>query len=210
MSATGALVILFVFWALIGVVAAAVMSRRGHALYPWMFIGIVLGPLVIPVIVTTMRAEQTAPAPPVDRSAPRGQQLAVLVGVDGSEDAKGALVTAIALLGTRIGRLTIATVLDYDLERTLAGREEQENAREMLTAHARLAADRLGRDVETALLSGRPADALVQHARAAHDDVIIVSPRGKGAAARMMFGSVASQLARGVGLPVIILPPASE
>jgi nucleotide-binding universal stress UspA family protein len=208
MSATGALVVLALSWALIGVVAAVVMGRRGHAVYPWVALGVVLGPLVIPLTISAVRREQSTSEPTIVRTDLRSPQLAVLAGVDGSEDATGALVTAIALFGNRIGRLTIATVLDFALEQTSAGRETQARAVEMLATHARVGAELLERDVDTTMLYGRPADALVQHALDGNYDLIVVSPRGKGAS-RVLFGSVASQLARGAGVPVVILPPAN-
>ena len=208
MSATGALFVLFLSWAVIGVVAAVVMGRRGHAVYPWMALGVVLGPLVIPLTVSAVRLEQSAsPSTTTIRTEPQSPELSVLVGVDGSEDAMGALVTAIALFGNRIGRLTIATVLDFALEHTSAGRGEQSRAVEMLATHGRVGRDLLGREVETTMLYGRPADVLVHHALDGNYDLIVVSPRGKGAS-RVLFGSVASQLSRGVGVPIVILPPA--
>lgn len=209
MSATGALFVLALSWAFIGVVAAVVMGRRGHAVYPWMALGVVLGPLVIPLTVSAMRREQTTSEPTIIRTDRRSSELAVLVGVDGSEDAMGALVTAIALFGSRIGRLTIATVLDFALEQTSAGRAEHALAVEMLATHARVGGELLEREVETTMLHGRPADALVQHALDGDYDLIVVSPRGKGAS-RVLFGSVASQLARGAGVPIVILPPAGR
>jgi nucleotide-binding universal stress UspA family protein len=209
MSATGALVVLALPWALIGVVAAVVMGRRGHAVYPWVVLGVVLGPLVIPLTISAVRREQSASEPTIVRADLRSPELAVLAGVDGSEDATGALVTAIALFGTRIGRLTIATVLDFALEQTSAGRDAQARAVEMLATHARVGAELLEREVDTAMLYGRPADALVQHALDGNYDLIVISPRGRGAS-RVVFGSVASQLARGSGVPIVILPPAKE
>jgi nucleotide-binding universal stress UspA family protein len=209
MSATGALVVFLLLWALIGVVAAIVMGRRGHAVYPWTVLGVLLGPLVIPLTVSAVRREQRASKPILHRTDLRSPELAVLVGVDGSEDAMGALVTAIGLFGNRIGRLTIATVLDFALEHTSAGRDEKALAVEMLATHARVGTDLFEREVETTMLFGRPADALVQHALDGKYDLIVVSPRGKGAS-RVLFGSVASRLARGAGVPVVILPPTKQ
>jgi nucleotide-binding universal stress UspA family protein len=206
-SATSLLFILGGLWAFSGVVAAIVMGRRGHSSFPWFVLGFVLGPLVVPLVLGAIRREQPTPVVHFGHTEPSIGSLAVLVGVDGSDEAKGALVTAIALIGTRIGRLTIATVLDHDAEGSSAGREAQDRAREMLSAHALLAAGLLHREPETVMLNGRPADALVQHALAGNYQLIVVSPRGKGAS-RVLFGSVASSLARGVGVPVVILPPA--
>jgi nucleotide-binding universal stress UspA family protein len=206
-SATSLLFILGGLWAFSGVVVAVVMGRRGHSAFPWFVLGFVLGPLVVPLMLGAIHREQVTPVVHFGHTEPSVESLAVLVGVDASDEAKGALVTAIALFGTRIGRLTIATVLDHDVDGTSAGREAQDRAREMLSAHALLAAGLLDREAETVVLTGRPADALVQHALAGNYQLIVVSPRGKGAS-RVLFGSVASSLARGVGVPVVILPPA--
>lgn len=205
MSATSTLFILLGLWICSGAVAATVMGRRGHSSFSWLVLGCVFGPIVAALMVSAIRHEQHTPAVHVGSASADGS-LAVLVGVDGSDAAKAALVTGIALFGVRIGRLTIATVLDHDFESTSAGRDAQDRAREMLSAHALLAAELLGREPETVVLTGRPADALVHYARAGNYQVIVVSPRGKGAS-RVLFGSVASSLSRSVGVPVVILPP---
>ena len=207
MSATSLLFIVFGLWTFSGFVAAIVMGRRGHSPFPWFVLGFVFGPLVVALMLGAVRREQSTPVVHVGHTEQSVESLAVLVGVDGSDEAKGALVTGLALFGTRIGRLTIATVLDHDVDGSSAGREAQERAREMLSAHALLAAVLLDREAETVMLTGRPADALVHHAFAGNFQVIVVSPRGKGAS-RVLFGSVASSLARGVGVPVVMLPPA--
>ena len=80
----GRLVAFFLPWAFIGVVAAVVMGRRGHAVYPWTVLGVVLGPLVIPLTVSAVRREQSAieadahpyrAAKPGARGVGRGRRL---------------------------------------------------------------------------------------------------------------------------------------
>jgi hypothetical protein len=95
--------ILIVAWVAIGVVTAVVTGRRGHRPYSWALLGAVLGPLVAPVIISATRRDRDAPTT-VTRSASWGasrsssrSRFNLLVGVDGSDDATGALVTAIAL-----------------------------------------------------------------------------------------------------------------
>ena len=171
MSATAALLVLVVTWVAIGVITAVVMGRRGHAPYSWALLGAVLGPLVVPLMISAARREQDA-APSLARStsssatraATSSGALDLLVGVDGSEDATGALVTAIALFGPHIGRLTVATVLDYDGGPTNVPLGEQDRAAAILERDALLAAGLLDREPERATLTGRPADALVQFA----------------------------------------------
>ena len=195
MSGTSLLFIVRVCWGLTGVAAAAFMGRRGHTPFPWLVLGFVFGPLVVALMVVAVRREERAPVVHDVRAKSSTEALSVLVGVDGSDEAKGALVTGISLLGPLIGRLTIATVLDHDIDGTSAGREARDRAEEMLSAHALLAAGLLDRMPETIMLIGRPADALAHHALAGNYHLILVAPRGKGAS-RVLFGSVASSLAR--------------
>ena len=214
MSATSALVVLIVSWVVIGVAAAIVMGRRGHAPYSWALIGAVLGPLVVPLMISAARREDTSSAaasrhPDVSRTDPARDGLDLLVGIDGSDQSMGALTRAIDLFGPFDARVTIATVLDYDAGLPNAPRGEQERAREILASAARLAAGMLDREPDTVVLTGRPDEALVRHAQEGDYDLIVIAPRGKGSS-RVLFGSVASRLARGVDVPVAILPPAAR
>jgi nucleotide-binding universal stress UspA family protein len=133
----------------------------------------------------------------------------VLVGVDGSPASTGALLTALRLFGDSIAALTIAIVLDYDGDLSNVALVEQERAQKVLRENAKVAAEYLGDAPQTISLVGRPADALVQYARDAKCDLLVIAPRGHGAS-RFLFGSVASHLARGVGIPVAILPPVGD
>jgi nucleotide-binding universal stress UspA family protein len=204
MSATTALLILLVAWMMIGVVAAIVMGRRGHAPFSWMVLGAVLGPLVVPVMLSSMKREHPAPESGVGRPVPATDAggLDLLFGFDGSEESKGALVTAIALFGPHVGRLTIATVLEFE-------RPEHETAaaQTQLDDAAALAADLLERRPTTVILVGRPDEALARYAHEHTVDLLVIAPRGRGAT-RALFGSVASRLARTPGVPVAIMPPA--
>jgi nucleotide-binding universal stress UspA family protein len=206
MSATTALFIVIVAWIAIGVAAAIIMGRRGHAPTTWLFAGAVLGPLVIPLMLSFMRAQpvtQTTTAE-VATSHDNGLGIDVLVGFDGSEESRGAMVTALALFGPHLGRLTIATVLDFDATPTSTAAAEAE-----LADVALLAAGILDRRPEVAVLTGRPDEALVQHARDHAFGLVVIAPRGRGAS-RALFGSVASRLARAPSMPVAIMPPAER
>ena len=55
MSGTAFLFGLLAVWIVFGVVSALVMGRRGHAPFNWLILGAVLGPLVIPVALSSMR-----------------------------------------------------------------------------------------------------------------------------------------------------------
>ena len=59
MSPTTSLLIIFVAFLAIGVMASVFMGRRGHNPFAWLLLGVVLGPLVIPVIVVAVYEEKT-------------------------------------------------------------------------------------------------------------------------------------------------------
>lgn len=63
---------------------------------------------------------------------------------------------------------------------------------------------RVGREVETVLVRGRPATAIVDHARALDVDVIVLGSRGRGPLASMLLGSVSAEVADHAPCPVLV------
>jgi hypothetical protein len=55
MSATTALAFVMAAWLAIGVVSGITMGRRGHDGFTWMLLGATLGPLVVPLALSTQR-----------------------------------------------------------------------------------------------------------------------------------------------------------
>ena len=55
MSATTALAIVMVAWLACGVVTGTAMGRRGHDAFTWLLLGATLGPLVVPLALSTHR-----------------------------------------------------------------------------------------------------------------------------------------------------------
>jgi nucleotide-binding universal stress UspA family protein len=206
MSATTAMLILFVVWIVIGMVAAIVMGRRGHRPFGWMALGVVLGPLIVPVMLAGVRREEPAPTSGIGIADPamdyRG--IDILFGFDGSEESRGALVTAIALLGPHLRRVTIATVLGFDPSST-----DRAAAQAQLDDIALLAAGMLDRRPDIVTLVGRPDEALSRYAREQGVALLVIAPRGRGAT-RALLGSVASRLVRAPDVAVAIMPPATR
>lgn len=70
MSATTALAIVMIGWLVIGVVTGLTMGRRGHEGFTWLVLGATLGPLVVPLALSTNR--RTGPSRrPVTRRHPQ-------------------------------------------------------------------------------------------------------------------------------------------
>lgn len=201
MSASGLLLGMFLTWGAIGVVSAIVMGRRGHAPFSWLVLGVALGPLVIPLAFSRVR--QTRGLTGGLGGTWRGP-VDVLVGIDGSPESTAAARVVGALFGDRIGRLTLATVIDYDT--ALGGEAEPAHraARLALAQTADNVADAVPEKPDAVMLAGKPAEALTAHAAAGGFDVLAVGRRGRGAS-KLVMGSVATHLARGAPIPVLIV-----
>jgi nucleotide-binding universal stress UspA family protein len=158
-------------------------------------IGAVLGPIAIPVAVDARRRAEPAGGTALATSVERGGPVDVLVGSDGSPESRAAARAATSLLGVRLGRLTLATVVPID-----ATRETLDAAVRDLEQEARTIDPNAGRQV----LRGAPADALTRHAFDDDYELLAIGARGRGRA-RTLLGSVASNLARSARVPVLVV-----
>jgi nucleotide-binding universal stress UspA family protein len=189
-------------WLAIGFTLAIVMGRRGHNSFGWLVVGSVTGPLAVLFAIDARRHdEQLHPIPVIPyrpQEVPQGP-VNVLVGYDGSPESSAALDAAAVLLGTRAGRVTVATVVPYgDVD------ESERVAREQLLSLARRRSG--GREFE--ILHGHPSAALAQRATEGGYDLIVLGTRGAGAN-KSIFGSAATELAAGCGVPVLMVGAAS-
>ena len=203
MTATEFLAVVLGVWAVCGLVIAVVMGRRGHSPFSWGVIGLVFGPLTFVLAVQAIVEERTAQPRPVHRGGGGAGGVDVLVGIDSSPEASAALEKVVALLDGRIGRLTLATVADYESVSTGAGRERRDELDALLERHA---LPFVTHDPDTVILPGRPAEALAGYAREHGYDLVVIGSRGAGRS-KAVLGSVASALARGIGIPVLTVGP---
>jgi nucleotide-binding universal stress UspA family protein len=193
-------IIVALAWSLLGVSMALVMGRRGHQPFMWLVLGITFGPLVLPLAANALGHDRPGLLKRLSPGRPGTGGVDVLVGIDGSAEAEDALRMAIGLLGPRLGRLTLAAVVDYDIADGSSLAEDNERARGDLIRTANATALR----PETVLLSGRPAEALRKFAVEEGYGLIVVGRRGRGAS-HVLLGSVASKLAHGGDVPVLIV-----
>jgi nucleotide-binding universal stress UspA family protein len=202
MSASAFLLGTLVTWVAIGIVSALVMGRRGHSPFSWLILGAVLGPLVVPLGFS--RSRQARQLPLSTTGATWQGPVDVLVGIDGSPEALAAASVVAQLLGERIGRLTLATVVDYD---TALGGDAAPAHREATAELERAVAavgQSLPRPPETTVLTGKPVEALIARAAEGDIDVLAVGSRGRGAS-KLIMGSVATRLSRGAPTPVLVV-----
>lgn len=202
------LIVVLVLWAASGVGTAIWLRRRGHDFVSWAAMGCVLGPFLVPLARIRAR-EERVDARVTSLGVPMPGDLSVLVGVDGSPESLHALEQAVALFGDRLGQLTVATVVDFETANEIKVDVLPSAERDRVVDVLQTAVKRVAPlEPETLILSGRPHVAL---AAAASDgyDVLVIGPRGHGRA-EAMFGSAATALSRGTGVPVLIVSPTVE
>jgi nucleotide-binding universal stress UspA family protein len=201
MNATAMLVAVGLGWVSIGILAGFLMARQGHSWFAWTLLGAVLGPLVVPIIVFELRRYRGVQGHILTAGSPGIGTVDALVGIDGSPESLAALDEVVRLIGPRLGRLTLAAVMEHGYEKTPAGIEEEKQARDRLQAAARSVSPM---SAETVLLQGQPADALSRHVEREGHNVMAIGSRGRGAS-KALLGSVASRLARHSSTPVLIV-----
>lgn len=140
----------------------------------------------------------------------------VLIGYDGSDNARLALAQAIGIAEATNARLTVMSVVP-DVAATahaawLAGGNALELEREMtqeVSATLEEAVEQVPADlpVTKILGHGHAGPALVEAIEQQGCDLVVVGTRGRGAVASLLLGSVTEHLIRHSPVPVVVVPP---
>lgn len=194
MSGPSIVILLAAVWLAIGFGLSLVLGRRGHDGFSWLVVGTLLGPLAILLAIDAIQnGERRETSVLLAGSGGRGT-TDVLVGVDGSPEARAALDVAVATFGESLGRLTLLAVVPFDggldADRTAAAELEREALR-VKEAHPR-----------TEVARGNPATLLREHARSEAYDLLVIGSKGAG---RHVFGSAARELASASPIPVLVV-----
>lgn len=189
-------------WLAIGLFLCVVMGRRGHNSLGWLATGTVLGPLALVLAVDARRrGEELRPAPvQLAPAVPGRGPVDVLVGYDGSPEALAALDAVPNLLGRRLGRLALATVVPFDV--APEGEKMAVDALRVLGAARR-------RRSELEVLHGHPSTALRAYATQGNFKLIAIGSRGTGLS-KAVLGSAARELSVGGNIPVLIVGPGPQ
>jgi nucleotide-binding universal stress UspA family protein len=182
-------------WLATGFVLSLVMRRRGHDAFSWLVLGTLFGPLGLIFAVEARSEEGTRPELVAARTSSGSGPIDVLAGVDGSPESRAALLAAVELLGPRLGRLTLATVIPYD-----CGFYHRRTAKAALEVEG----EALGAGAQLELLHGPPAPVLLQRANEGGCDLLVIGTRGAGAA-KAVLGSTAVDIARSAKIPVLLM-----
>lgn len=192
-------------WSLSGLVSAWFLRRQGHNAVLYAGLGLALGPLIVPIAIRSSRNSEFSTTE-VARGVTQGGWVDVLVGLDGDVDDVLSVRVVLDLLGISIRRLRVAVVLDVETGNAPHVFVADDHAAEYL----RFAASALGHpDAELVLLSGRPDEALIEHAVEQDMDLVAIGHR-RHRVLSGIFGSTSARLARSAQLSVVIGPPADR
>ena len=137
----------------------------------------------------------------------------IVVAYDSSTNSKNALKLAAEIAQTIGAEISLVSVVDnhfHSYKGELGAREfekiqqaSNELGKEMIESGVKLAQE-LGIEVTTALLSGKPADELLNYAQAENAYMIVVGPRGLGGLKGVLLGSVTQKILNQSSIPVAI------
>lgn len=186
-------------WLAIGLGLSRVMGKRGHDAFAWFVLGMLVGPLAVVLALEAWRHGESPRPARLGYAGPApggGGPVDLLVGYDGSLESGAAIEAAQDMLGDRLGRLTVATVVPYD-----AGRAVERTAMVSLERQAGRAG---AQTPEFEVLHGRAASSLRRRAAQGGYNLLAVGTRGAGVS-KAIFGSAASELASQTTVPVLLV-----
>lgn len=143
-------------------------------------------------------------------AGPSVPSAAVVVGVDDSEDSRGALEWAAGEARLRGVPLRIVHALPFSLPRHGGPDPNVEEATcslQGLAAHAQLLDERPLK-VNVEVVDGLPSKVLVEESR--HCALLVVGSRGHGGFTRLMLGSTAVDVTAHAACPVAVIPAGAD
>lgn len=191
--------LVLVTWVAIGLASVIFLGRRGRRSPAWYLIGVVLGPVLLPIAlelgqrhgVLLSRADSTSTEEPT---------LTVLAAVDGSRESDDALLDAARVLAPKGAQFVLLTVLDPDVGST--DPQAQVDARALLESRAAtLPETYLPPAFEVTM--GDAGQAILDRAAACGADIVVMGRRGRGFSERIL-GSVADYVVRRSSMPVLL------
>jgi nucleotide-binding universal stress UspA family protein len=133
----------------------------------------------------------------------------VLIPLDGSALAEQALTKALDITEGGEPTLLLLRAAEASTWPGVDPTDEQirvvhEAEQYLKAAQARLTAKGIGK-VETSVWYGPPASAIVEAARVANADLIVMTTHGRSGLGRLILGSVAEAVLRGTSTPILML-----
>jgi len=183
-------------WVVIGLVLSMVMGRRGHDPFAWGVLGTLLGPLAIVfALLSSHDVLGSAHTSELARGRPGRGPVDVVVGFDDSPEARAAATEVEQLLGSRLGRVTLATVIPYG-----AAQEDEDRGRAVLREQAQ----RMQGAPALEVVEGHPSKALERLATEGGYHLLVIGTRGSGRS-KAFLGSAAAEVAKQTAVPVLLV-----
>jgi nucleotide-binding universal stress UspA family protein len=139
---------------------------------------------------------------------------AVLVPLDGSPRSEAALPAATEVANLFGAKVHLAEVLSptsqaffFDMPSPAAIDVQQELQKAAAAYLKKTGAALSGADVESKVLLGAPADALIDHGEEQGVDLVVMASHGRGGIARVTLGSVADRMVSQSPAPVYLVRP---
>jgi nucleotide-binding universal stress UspA family protein len=200
-------ILIVLLWLLLGLGAALMfLGRRGYRGRAWYFLGAALGPLFVPIAMERGRRATHVLERTSAEGAGTGNQVTVLVGVDGSAESDQAVRDAARPFGPAHARIVLATVADPDVAEFGDDARRQE-WHDLLAERADWLCPQ-GPAPVLEVLCGQPDVVLLEAAGAEAADALVIGRRGRGLSHRLL-GSVAQSLTRRATIPVLLAGPAT-
>lgn len=139
----------------------------------------------------------------------------IIVGIDGSAHARKALEWAVTEAAVRHAPLTVLTVqqavagfftspIQYPGDQNLTSEAREMAQKETDDVLDKVDAESRPASVTVRAVSGLPAEELLK--AAADADMLVVGSRGAGGFARLLLGSVGTQVTHHAHCPVVVIP----
>ena len=169
-------IVFFALWITAGLVTAVILSRHGHDLRSNGAVGVVFGPLYIPFAMRLRREERAVKPVLVSEGHSGSGPVDVLIGLQGSPAGAASALPVLQLLGHRVGRVTLARVLDFE---SIQDDDDRAAAEAELSCASLFLVEY---DPSLLLLPGHPLEAPREYAASAGFDAVIVvgDPGGAG------------------------------
>jgi len=148
------------------------------------------------------------------RTAKEGDAVykTIVIGLDGSDDAKAAIPAAVELARLSEGKIVIAHVVERIAGKgdVAAVHADEDQIKEGVAAEAeRISAEGVEASVELAtVVLGGPARSIEEIAENAGADLIVVGAKGRSALGGLLLGSVPDRLMHIAKRPVLVVPAA--
>ena len=170
-------------WVTAGLITAVALSRQGHDLRSTGALGLVFGPLFIPLARELRKNEEQAKPVLVAPGRTREGPVNVLVNLQCPPAGAASVLPILDMLGHRLGRVTLVRVLDFE---SMNDDEERASAELELSCASLFIGEY---EPSLLLLPGHPLHAPQDHAAAQGFDAVIVVDGSERAVPRKRPGS---------------------